>query len=100
MLDPYVYSVSQVRRAKPAPDVFLHAAAQMGADPAECLVVEDSVAGVVAARRAGMRAVGFLGGGHAYDGLATRLREAGAIEVIDDAAQLAAGLRVGSTAGN
>jgi HAD superfamily hydrolase (TIGR01509 family) len=94
VLDPYVFSVSQVRRPKPAPDVFLHAAAQVGADPAECLVIEDSVAGVVAARRAGMNALGFLGGGHAYDGLGARLREAGAIEVIDDTAQLAARLRV------
>ena len=84
MLDPNVFSVTQVRRPKPAPDVFLHAAAQMGADPGECLVIEDSVAGVTAARRAGMQALGFLGGGHVYDGLGERLRAAGATGVADD----------------
>ncbi|MEO5808102.1 HAD family phosphatase [Devosia sp.] len=82
LVDPHVFSASQVKRSKPAPDVFLHAAAQMGFDPGECLVVEDSVAGVTAARRAGMRVLGFIGGGHAYDGLTERLGEAGAFAVV------------------
>jgi HAD superfamily hydrolase (TIGR01509 family) len=76
--DPHVFSVSQVRRPKPAPDVFLFAASQMGFDPADTIVVEDSVTGVHAAKRAGMRVLGFTGGGHAYDALASRLTEAGA----------------------
>ncbi len=76
-----VFSASQVKRGKPAPDVFLYAASQMGADPADCLVVEDSVAGTTAARRAGMKVVGFTGGGHADEGLGQRLAEAGAVGI-------------------
>lgn len=82
LFDPHVFSASQVARGKPAPDVFLYAASQMGADPADCLVLEDSVAGVTAARRAGMPVVGFVGGGHADEGLGERLREAGAATVL------------------
>ncbi|MDP4595211.1 MAG: HAD family phosphatase [Beijerinckiaceae bacterium] len=79
--DPHVFSGSQVKRGKPAPDVFLYAASQMGADPARCLVIEDSMAGVTAARRAGMKAIGFAGGGHASEVLHERLLEAGAVDV-------------------
>lgn len=78
LFDGRIYSASQVKRAKPAPDVFLFAASQMGADPADCLVIEDSVAGVTAARRAGMTVVGFVGGSHVTPGHADRLRAAGA----------------------
>lgn len=48
-----------VERAKPAPDLFLHAAALLGAEPAACTVVEDAASGVDAALAAGMRAVGI-----------------------------------------
>ena len=81
--DPHIFSGSQVKRGKPAPDVFLYAASQMGADPHRCLVIEDSMAGVTAARRAGMHAIGFAGGGHASDVLQDRLLEAGARQVFD-----------------
>ena len=47
---------------KPAPDLFLHAASRMQVDPTKCVVVEDSKAGVEAARSAGMRSLGFAGG--------------------------------------
>lgn len=80
-VEPNVFSVSQVKRAKPAPDVFLYAASQMGFDPSETVVIEDSVTGVLAAKRAGMRVFGFTGGGHAYGSLASRLSEAGAVHV-------------------
>jgi HAD superfamily hydrolase (TIGR01509 family) len=80
--DPHIFSGSQVKRGKPAPDVFLYAASQMGADPAHCLVIEDSLTGVTAARRAGMNVIGFCGGGHASPGLEKRLRDAGAIDVV------------------
>ncbi|TBW34950.1 HAD family hydrolase [Siculibacillus lacustris] len=75
---PFIFSASQVKRPKPAPDVFLFAASQMGVDPADCLVVEDSPTGVAAARRAGMRVVGFTGGAHVTAGQGERLRAAGA----------------------
>lgn len=57
-----IFSAEEVPRGKPAPDLFLHAAAQMGAEPGQCVVVEDSVFGVEAARAAGMRALGYGGG--------------------------------------
>lgn len=60
-----VFSATMVAEGKPAPDLFLHAALVMGFAPRDCLVVEDSPAGVLAAQAAGMRAIGFLGGGHA-----------------------------------
>lgn len=78
----HIYSASQVARGKPAPDVFLFAASQIGADPASTFVIEDSVAGVVAARRAGMRAIGFTGACHGAEDIGTRLAEAGAERVI------------------
>jgi len=56
-----IFSATEVERGKPAPDLFLHAAARMGFAPADCVVVEDSPLGVQAARTAGMRVVGFAG---------------------------------------
>lgn len=58
------FSAEEVPRGKPAPDLMFHAAARRGVPPADCLVVEDAVAGVRAARAAGMRVIGFLGGSH------------------------------------
>ncbi|HKA68707.1 MAG TPA: HAD family hydrolase [Actinomycetes bacterium] len=57
-----IFSSSEVANGKPAPDLFLHAARQLGVEPANCVVVEDSPAGVAAARSAGMRALGYAGG--------------------------------------
>jgi HAD superfamily hydrolase (TIGR01509 family) len=80
---PNIFSSTDVKRGKPAPDLFLYAAAQMNASPAVCLVIEDSVAGVQGAQAAGMRVVGFVGGSHCDVGHAERLRQAGASAVID-----------------
>ncbi|GMB80251.1 HAD family hydrolase [Shinella zoogloeoides] len=63
--EPNIFSASMVTHGKPAPDLFLHASAEMGADPARCVVVEDSPAGIMAAKAAGMRVVAFTGGSHA-----------------------------------
>jgi HAD superfamily hydrolase (TIGR01509 family) len=57
-----IFSATDVAHGKPAPDVFLHAAASLGFEPAACAVVEDSRAGVEAARAAGMRCFGYSGG--------------------------------------
>lgn len=57
-----IFSATDVARGKPAPDLFLHAAERMGADPTRCAVVEDSVFGVDAALAAGMRAFAYAGG--------------------------------------
>lgn len=62
-----LFTAAQVARGKPAPDLFLHAAAQRGADPAQCLVIEDSLTGIEAARAAGMQVWRFTGGSHMGD---------------------------------
>lgn len=63
--EPNIFSATMVSRGKPAPDLFLHASAVMGVEPARCVVVEDSPAGIAAAKSAGMRVVAFTGGSHA-----------------------------------
>jgi HAD superfamily hydrolase (TIGR01509 family) len=57
-----VYVTTMVPRPKPAPDIYLLAAARLGAAPADCLVIEDSPAGAAAARAAGLHAVGYAPG--------------------------------------
>jgi HAD superfamily hydrolase (TIGR01509 family) len=57
-----IFSASDVAHGKPAPDLFLHAAAVMQVTPARCAVVEDSPSGVQAARTAGMRVYAYTGG--------------------------------------
>ncbi|MYZ48564.1 HAD family hydrolase [Propylenella binzhouense] len=81
---PYVFSAREVGegRGKPAPDVFLHAAAVMETAPADTIVIEDSVAGVAGAVAAGMRVVGFVGASHTWPGHGEALMDAGAITVI------------------
>ncbi|SIR30575.1 HAD family hydrolase [Bosea sp. TND4EK4] len=83
LFDPHVFSASQVPRGKPEPDVFLFAAAQMGVVPERCLVLEDSVPGVLAARAAGMRVAGFVGAAHDKAGMRQHLTGAGAAIVLD-----------------
>jgi HAD superfamily hydrolase (TIGR01509 family) len=84
-----IYSATEVEHGKPAPDLFLHAAAEQGADPADCVVVEDAPAGVAAGKAAGMRVL-------AYAALtpAERLAEAGADAVFTDMARLPALLTI------
>lgn len=64
-LGEHIFSSSMVNNGKPAPDLFLYAAETMGASPGSCLVIEDSIAGVSAARAAGMHVFGFVGASHA-----------------------------------
>jgi len=60
--DGRIFSATEVPNGKPAPDLFLHAAATLGVPPDRCAVIEDSRYGVEAARAAGMRAFGYAGG--------------------------------------
>jgi HAD superfamily hydrolase (TIGR01509 family) len=85
---PHVYSAVQVRNGKPAPDLFLFAAAEMKTAPARCLVIEDSVAGIAGALAAGMTVLGFHGGSHCRPSYADTLRAAGAATTFDDMRQL------------
>ena len=73
-----------VRRAKPAPDLFLEAQGRLGVAPSDCYVVGDAVWDLLAARRAGMLSVGLLTGGYGED----ELVRAGAFRVYADAAEL------------
>jgi HAD superfamily hydrolase (TIGR01509 family) len=59
-----LFTSTMVARGKPAPDLFLHAAAAMGVEPARSLVIEDSLNGIRAARAAGMPCWRFTGGSH------------------------------------
>lgn len=79
-----IFSSSMVTRGKPAPDLFLYAAAQLGSAPSDCIVFEDSIAGITAAKAAGMHPVGYLGGGHLPADHADKLTAAGAKTVISD----------------
>jgi HAD superfamily hydrolase (TIGR01509 family) len=82
--DPYLFSAGDVPRGKPAPDLFLYVAAKMRVAPADCIVVEDSPAGVAAAHAAGMVPIGFIGGSHTNPSLGAHLTSAGARAVIAD----------------
>ncbi len=62
LFEPHLFSAAMVARGKPAPDLFLLAAERMGAAPNACLVVEDSPAGVAAARAAGLTVFALTGG--------------------------------------
>jgi HAD superfamily hydrolase (TIGR01509 family) len=57
-----IFSATDVKNGKPAPDLFLHAAATLGVAPSSCAVIEDSAPGILAAQAAGMDAYAFLGG--------------------------------------
>jgi HAD superfamily hydrolase (TIGR01509 family) len=83
-----LFSASTVRCGKPAPDLYLLAAKTMDVDPHDCIVIEDSAAGVAAAAAAQMKPIGFLGGSHAGGELARDLIAAGARTVIADMREL------------
>lgn len=80
-----LFSASSVARAKPAPDVFLHAAEKSGVLPSACLVIEDTPTGVGAGIAAGMRVLGYCARTPAQ-----RLIEAGAHRAFSDMASLPA----------
>ncbi len=65
----HVYSSEMVENGKPAPDVFLHAAKKLNVAPSDCLVIEDGIHGINAAKAAGMDVVAYLGGSHMTEGL-------------------------------
>ncbi len=79
-----LFSASAVRKGKPAPDLYLHAAEKLNVRPSACIVVEDSPVGVSAGAAAGMTAIGFVGGSQAGTQLESQLRAAGARTIISD----------------
>ena len=74
-------AAEHVRRGKPHPDIYLHAARALGVRPEEALVLEDTPTGVKSARAAGMTVVGLCAGLHCGAGHGERLLEAGAHHV-------------------
>jgi len=84
-----IFSASMVKQGKPMPDLFLHAAEQFRVKPESCLVIEDSVVGITAAKAANMPVIGFLGASHAQnDWYRQRVIEAGPQCVANDAMEL------------
>ncbi len=85
----HIFSASMVSQGKPAPDLFLLAASRMHVTPQRCIVIEDSPAGVEAARRAGMRVFAFTGGSHAQSVAHRQRLESLAPDILfDDMARL------------
>ena len=78
LFDGRIYSAEAVPHPKPAPDVYLYATQAMGRTPDQCLVIEDSLVGVQAARAAGMRVLAFAGGRHITPATRERLERSGA----------------------
>jgi HAD superfamily hydrolase (TIGR01509 family) len=66
---PHIYTAAMVARGKPAPDLFLYAAARHGVAPEQCLVIEDSLSGIAAALAAEIPVVGFVGASLAYQAM-------------------------------
>jgi HAD superfamily hydrolase (TIGR01509 family) len=79
-----LFSAAGFARGKPHPDIYLHAAAQLGIAPAGCLVIEDHPVGVAAGAAAGMTVIALLAASHIRDGHADRVRAAGAAHVARD----------------
>lgn len=92
---PHIYSARDLGedRVKPRPDIYLHAAKEMGVKPVNCVVIEDSVHGVRGAVAAGMRVIGFTGASHTYPSHADHLTDAGAETVIARMSDLPATIR-------
>lgn len=82
IFEPHIYSADLVACAKPAPDLLFYTAEGLRVQPDCCLVFEDSVNGVCAARTAGMKVWGFMGGGHMDASSGARLLNAGAERLI------------------
>jgi HAD superfamily hydrolase (TIGR01509 family) len=96
-LTPHIFSASMVEKGKPAPDLFLHAAGEMGFAPEACLVIEDSPAGISAAQAAGMRVFAFTGGAHthhpSYRGSLERLKPDAQFDAMENLLHFVLGAR-------
>jgi HAD superfamily hydrolase (TIGR01509 family) len=93
LFDPHIFSSDMVRNGKPAPDLFLYAAAAMNVRPEECVVVEDSANGVLAGKAAGMRVIDFTAGNHCVGDHGDSLLQSGADTITCTYGDLAAALR-------
>ncbi|GGK16155.1 beta-phosphoglucomutase [Deinococcus malanensis] len=93
LVEPHAYDPSLVNgRGKPAPDLYVYAAAQLGAAPQRCLVVEDSVPGAQAGVAAGATVWALLAGSHILPDDEAQLLDLGAARVLRSHAELRAAL--------
>jgi beta-phosphoglucomutase-like phosphatase (HAD superfamily) len=82
---PHLYSGKEhVTRGKPAPDLYLHAAAALGVDIGRCVILEDSPVGVTGALASGATVIGVCAGSHCLPGHAAKLRALGVQHIADD----------------
>ena len=82
--EPHIYSGREhVERGKPAPDLYLHAAEELGASISETVIIEDSKVGATGAVASGARVIGLAAGSHCLDGHAAMLRSVGVTEIAD-----------------
>ncbi len=90
--EPHIYSGREhVVHGKPAPDLYLHAAAKLNVDIARTLVIEDSKVGATGALASGAHVIGLAAGRHCFDGHADMLRQTGVDKIahsFDEVAQL------------
>lgn len=85
-----IYSSEHVTNPKPAPDVYQLAIRETGLPKEQLIVVEDSVAGVTAAKAAGLTVIGFLGASHIFEGHDEKLQKIGVDYLVKDATELSA----------
>lgn len=89
----FLFSTDMVAKGKPHPDVFLHACEMMGVEPCEAIVIEDSPAGLIAAKAACIKTIAFTGGAHAEPAkLAHKLSELSPDIMIDNMSQLSSAI--------
>ena len=90
--EPHIYSGREhVAHGKPAPDLYLHAAQELGVDIARAVIIEDSVVGATGALKSGATVIGLAAGLHCFDGHADMLREVGVTTIarsFDDVARM------------
>ncbi len=91
--EPNIFSGKEhVARGKPAPDIYLHAAAAMGVPIAKTAIIEDSPVGVTGAVASGAFVIGLAAGSHCFDGHGERLRALGAHVIANNFEEVAAAL--------
>jgi beta-phosphoglucomutase-like phosphatase (HAD superfamily) len=83
-IDDHIFTKIQVPKPKPAPDLFHFACTQMGVSEGDTLIIEDSPAGVTAARAAGIHVLGYIGTTHDKEKQAKALKGAGADAILED----------------
>ena len=92
LFEPHIYSGKEhVKRGKPAPDLYLHAARELGVDISRAAILEDSKIGAIGALASGATVIGLAAGGHCLDGHADMLRGVGVQEIahsFDEVAEL------------